>query len=363
MSAPAPKNNSSKGIGTRALSFAIPGDLDLPTGGYAYDRRVMEMLPDYGVEPRRIALPGSFPSPTPADLDETARLLAAAPSDAALMIDGLALGAIPDRLLSGIKAPLIALVHHPLCLEAGLEPADAAALKVSETAALARARHVIVTSEATKRTLVADFSVPAARITVAEPGTDPAARATGTGTPLQMLAVGAVSPRKGYHVLIAALAPLVEYDWRLTICGATDRDPATVASLEAAIASSGLFERVRLAGTVVPATLHRFYDTADLFVMPSLFEGYGMALAEAMARGLPIVTTTGGAASETVPDAAAIKVPPGDQIALGSAIERAIKDKRLRSRLADASWDAGRTLPPWTETTRRIAAVVMGLPV
>ena len=122
-----------------------------------------------------------------------------------------------------------------------------------------------------------------------------------------------------------------------------------------------LQDRVRLSGTVVPATLSKFYDTADLFVMPSLFEGYGMVLAEAMARGLPIICTTGGAASETVPDAAALKVAPGNSTALTAAIEKALGDKKLRARLADASWEMGRTLPPWTETTRRIAAVVMGL--
>ncbi len=348
-------------IGPRTLSFAIPGDLDLPTGGYAYDRRVIQMLPDYGVEPTVIRLPGSFPAPTPTDLDEAVRLLAAAPGHAALMVDGLALGAIPADRLDAIKAPLIALIHHPLSLEAGLEPSRADALKQSESAALQRARHVIVTSGAIKRILIKDFGVPMPSITVAEPGTDPATRATGTGTPYQILSVGAVSPRKGYNVLIDALAPLTDYDWRATICGATDRDEKMVEMLEAQIIARGLADRVRLAGTVVPATLHRFYETADLFVLPSLFEGYGMVLAEAMARGLPIVTTTGGAAAETVPDAAALKVAPGDAAALSAAIDKVLRDKRLRIRLADASWDNGRTLPPWTETTRRIAAVVMGL--
>lgn len=347
--------------GPRTLSFAVPGDIELTTGGYLYDRRVMALLPDYGVEPRLVSLPGSFPHPTAADLDEAIGRLAAAPGDAPLMVDGLALGAMPAARLAPLTAPLIALVHHPLCLESGLAPDRAADLAASETAVLAIARHVIVTSPATKRILAADFAVPADRITVAEPGTDPAPRSSGTGTPLHLLAVGNVAPRKGYPLLIEALAGLAAIDWRLTVCGATDRDTDEVQRVEAAIAAAGLGDRVRLAGTVVPATLQRFYATADLFVMPSLFEGYGMALAEAMARGLPIVTTTGGAASETVPDGAALKVPPGDVPALAAALERAMRDRRLRARLADAAWDAGRQLPPWTETTRRIAAVVLGL--
>jgi glycosyltransferase involved in cell wall biosynthesis len=345
----------------RALTFAVPGDIDLPTGGYAYDRRVLSLLPDYGVQPELVKLPGSYPAPSAADLKETTRLLSQAPAEVPLLIDGLALGAMPRLLVEGLRQRVLALVHHPLCLEVGLTPKEAAELKACETAALSIARHVIVTSFATKRILVADFGVPTTKITVAEPGTDPAIRASGTGTPLQLLAVGAVSPRKGYDILIEALRPLTHLDWRLTIAGATDRNPATAADIEASINAAGLQDRVRLSGAVVPATLAKYYDTADLFVMPSLFEGYGMVLAEAMARGLPIVCTTGGAASDTVPDAASIKVTPGQPQALTAAIEKALRDRKLRSRMADASWEMGRTLPPWTETTRRIAAVVMGL--
>ena len=344
---------------SRTIAFAIPGNIDLPTGGYAYDRRVMTLLPDYGVQASLIELPGTFPNPTSADLAETLRLLSSATDP--FLIDGLAWGTMPPAVTDKLTQGVLALVHHPLCLESGLTPQRAAELKETETAALARANHVIVTSFATKRILVRDFDVPTTKITVAEPGTDPTPRATGTGTPMQLLAVGAISARKGYDVLIEALSSLRHLEWRLTIAGATDRDRDAVSRLEQAITSHKLHDRVRLAGTVVPATLSNYYDSADLFVMSSHFEGYGMVIAEAMARGLPIVCTTGSASAEIVPDTAAIKVPPGDAAALSAAIEKALGDKRLRARLADASWEMGRTLPPWTETTRRIAAVVMGL--
>lgn len=342
--------------------LAIPGDLATPTGGYAYDRRVLELLGSYGIAARALQLPGSFPSPSAADLDETVRRLAATPADTTLVIDGLAFGAMPAAHLDRVGRRIIALIHHPLCLEAGLTSERAAELKRLEQEALSRAAHVIVTSPAMARLLVADFGVPDTRIMVAEPGTDPAQRATGTGTPLQLLAVGAVSVRKGYDILVEALAPLADLDWRLTIAGATDRAPEAVAELRAAIQRHRLGDKVTLAGTVVPATLERFYASADLFLMPSLFEGYGMVLAEAMARGLPIVCTTGGAAAETVPDAAAIKVAPGDVEALGRALVIAMSDKKLRARLADAAWEAGRRLPTWNETARRIAAVILEIP-
>lgn len=341
--------------------FAIPGDLESPTGGYAYDRRLMELLPSYGIEAHHVELPRGFPHPTDDDLKTTERLLTSTPEDARLLIDGLAFGALPAQLIARLDRSIIALVHHPLSLEAGLSEERRSALKASETEALGLARHVLVTSELTRRTLTSDFNVPDAVITVAEPGTDPAPRATGTGMPMQLLSVGAVSPRKGFDVLVEALAMLDDSGWRLTIAGALDRAPATVEKLKAQINAAGLQDRITLAGTVVPATLDRFYEATDLFVLPSLYEGYGMVLAEAMARGLAIVCTTGGAAAETVPDAAAIKVPPGDPAALARALATVLADNKLRRALRKASWETGRTLPTWNETARRVAASLVGI--
>lgn len=344
--------------------FAIPGDIDSPTGGYVYDRRLLALLPSFGVKARHIVLPGSFPSPAAKDLEAAmARLEATAPG-ATLLIDGLAYGAMPEAGLKAVKdggRRIIALVHHPLALETGLPDARREELGKSERAALAIADQVIVTSPATERLLVSAYGVPKERISVAMPGTDPAQRATGTGTPLQLLCVGAVVPRKGYDVLMEALSSLTDLDWRLNIAGALDRDARAVDALKAQIAVAKLEGRVTLPGVVVPATLDRFYESADLFVMPSRFEGYGMALAEAMARGLPIICTTGGASAETVPDRAALKVPPDDAQALMRALETALCDKRLRTRLADASWEHGRTLPTWNETARRVAAAILDI--
>ena len=260
-----------------------------------------------------------------------------------------------------MRAPIVALVHHPLCLEAGLPPARQRQLKDLETAALALARKVVTTSPTTARTLAADFAVPAHKITVAEPGTDPAPRATGTGSPVQLLAVGAVVPRKAYDLLVRALSPLADRDWRLTIAGPTDRSAEALAALRAAMLETGLGHRVTLLGAVDQQRLAELYAKADIFVMSSLYEGYGMVLGEAMARGLPIVCTTGGAAAETAPDTAAIKVPPGDQAALTAAIGRLIDEPDLRARMADAAWAAAQGLPRWEDTARAIANVIKGL--
>jgi glycosyltransferase involved in cell wall biosynthesis len=341
--------------------FAIPGDLKSPTGGYAYDRRVMELLPAFGVSIVHLPLSADFPNPSAADLARAQREIARLPKTATLLLDGLAWGAFPESHLDCGGRRLIAVVHHPLYLETGLSHARKVELKASEEAALARADHVVCTSRATARILRDELSVDRDKITVAEPGTDPAQRATGTGSPLHLLSVGAVSPRKNYQSLIEALSPLRDIDWRLTIAGALDRHPDAVEDLKAKIDAERLGDRVTLAGKVVPATLDRFYESTDLFVSASLFEGYGMVIAEAMARGLPIVTTTGGAAADTAHSSAALHVQPGNTADMTVALRRALTDKRLRDGLADAAWEIGRTLPTWHETARRIAAVVLGL--
>jgi glycosyltransferase involved in cell wall biosynthesis len=344
--------------------FAIPGDITLPTGGYAYDREVLALLPTMGIDVRHLELPGGFPDPLPDDLARTAAQIAATPRGTVLLIDGLAYGAMPAALIDGFDRPIVALVHHPLCLEAGVAPGRAETLRALETAALARAARVIVTSPTTARTLVADFSVPVDRITVAVPGTDPAARAAGSAGAngkVAVLAVGSVVPRKGYDVLVRALeidAATHARDWTLRIVGAIDRSPATVAALRDQIAAAGLGDRIEVAGPMSRDQLDRCYDQSDIFVLSSHYEGYGMVLAEALARGLPIATTTGGAAAETVPDEAALKVPPGDPEPLQRALRRLIDDPALRGRLADAAWSAGQTLSRWTDTAALIAQTI-----
>jgi len=341
------------------IAFAIPGDIDLPTGGYAYDRRLLAEWRASGVAARHLPLPGSFPAPTPEDLAETGRSILSQPFDAALLIDGLAYGAFPESIAAGLAGRVVALVHHPLAYETGLTVDRASALRASETAALRYASAVIVTSPATKRLLISDYGVPEDRITVAVPGVDRAERAAGSppGNGLALLAVGSIVPRKGYDVLVAALAGLADLPWRLTLVGAEDRAPETTEALRQQIAEAGLGDRITLTGAVDDAALARAYAAADLFVMPSLFEGYGMVLTEALARGLPLICTTGGAAAETAPDAAAIKVEPGDVAGMAAALRQVIDDGARRAHMADAAWAAASTLPAWAETAAIVARI------
>jgi glycosyltransferase involved in cell wall biosynthesis len=340
------------------LVFAIPGNLDTPTGGYGYDRQLLAHLPGQGIPVTYVALPGSFPLASVPDLGLTGYLLNQTPEDAVIMVDGLAFGSMTEIVLKDIRRTFVALVHHPLALETGLSDRMRRALAASERSALARAAHVVVTSPITARTLVADYDVPESRITVALPGTDPAPRALGSGTGRRLLCVGTVSPRKAYDVLARALAGLTDRDWHVDVAGEIDRVPGEYDRVSAIVRDLGLEDRVSFIGVLDRPRLDAAYAASDVFVMPSLYEGYGMVLAEAMARGLPIVCTTGGAAAETVPDGAGLKVPPGDADALREALARVLDDASLRASLADASWRAGQSLPTWTDTARAVADVV-----
>lgn len=348
------------------FTFAIPGDPDLPTGGYAYDRRLAADLRARGLRVDLLRLPDGFPVPDDAARAQAAARLAALPAGETVMIDGLALGVLPEAAAAvADRGRLIALVHHPLALETGTSPERAAALQRSERAALAAAAGVVVTSPATADILVRDYAVPVARLVVAAPGTDPAppARGSAPGEPVRLLAVGTLVARKGHGDLLAALARLdgALPDWRLDIVGSDSLDPGHAATLRETVERLGLGGRVRLAGAVGADALAGFYDAADLFVLASHYEGYGMAYAEAIAHGLPVVGTTGGAVADAV-RAAAVLVPPGDVDALAAALRPLVADPAERARRAALSRAASATLPTWSDAADAVQRLIEDRP-
>ena len=329
--------------------FAIPGDLDTPTGGYIYDKRMIAELRDLGWRPEVLNLGDGFPRPNALTLAAAKAHLSDVPKGRPMVIDGLAFGVLPDAAQALREThPLIALVHHPLALETGVTPQDAVTLRASERAALACTRGVIVTSPATAGTLAADYGVSAEHITVAPPGTDrpKVVRRNSAGSPM-LLAVGAVVPRKGYDVLVEALARLLDLPWRLTIVGDCSRDSATTARLRADIERHRLGPRVTIEDAIPADRLGALYSSSDLFVLPSRYEGFGMAYAEAIAYGLPVIGTTAGAIPDTVPAAAGVLVPPDDIAALAAALRRLIEQPAEREKLAAGARAAAAELPTW----------------
>jgi glycosyltransferase involved in cell wall biosynthesis len=341
----------------KRFAFAVPGDLATPTGGYAYDRRMIAELEVLGWRIDVINLGEGFPWPSEATRQAAQARLLAIPVGRNIVVDGLALGVLPEAASQlGERNPLIALVHHPLALEWGLSETQADALRRSERAALAAVQGVVVTSAATARLVASDYGVPPERITVAMPGSDPACVTPGSKDGVvRLLSVGSVVPRKGYDVLIAALATLTDLPWRLTIAGDRTRDLDTVAQLDADIARRALGDRITLLGAVAPERLADLYSEADAFVLASRFEGYGMAYAEAVAHGLPIIGSNAGAIADTVPPQAGLLTAPGDIPALAKALRSLIGDAELRRRLADAARAAAPQLPSWQQSARIFA--------
>jgi glycosyltransferase involved in cell wall biosynthesis len=338
--------------------FAIPGDIDTPTGGYVYDRQVMAALPACGVEVRHLALPDGFPFPSAAALDEAGRLLAAVPAGEALVIDGLALGALPAALLEAVSAPIIALHHHPLGLETGLTDERRKAMLAAEKTATRFARHVVVTSQTTADTLAELAFAPPPPVTIAIPGIVRGKRAVGGGGVFQIVSVGTVVPRKGYDILVAALASLREEAWHCTIVGALNRDPACGDALRAQVDAEGLTDRIDFAGVLDSEAISRLLSRSDVFALPSRYEGYGMAFAEAMAHGLPVLATSAPAIPGTVPPEAGILVPPEDAAAFTEALRMLMHDGALRQQLGDGAWAHAQTLPRWADTATIIAGVI-----
>ncbi|WP_373946404.1 glycosyltransferase family 4 protein [Paracoccus marcusii] len=344
----------------KILTFALPGDITTLTGGYIYDRRMVQGLRDQGRHVDVLALPDSFPTPSDSDMRQALDALQALPADRPVIIDGLAFGALDPQGVAAIRAPIVAMIHHPLAQESAL-PADLADhLWRTERANLAHADHVIVPSPHTRDMLVDRYDVPADRITVARPGTDCPEQPATTQDPPLILSVGILHPRKGHDVLIAALAALADLDWEAVIVG-NPWDAAHVADLQAQIAASGLGGRLELAGRVEADRLADLYRKAAIFALATRYEGYGIVFDEALSHGLPIVSTRAGAVPDTVPADAGLLVAPDDAPALAQALRRMLTDPAERAARAAAAARAGAALPGWSDTARVAGGVLDAL--
>jgi glycosyltransferase involved in cell wall biosynthesis len=348
----------------RPLGFVVPGRLDQLTGGYLFDRHLVDGLRARGRAVSVIELDGAFP-----DADDTAReaartALTALPDDALVVIDGLALPGFETCLATHAhRLRLIGFVHHPLSSEAGAAPASLARHAALEARLWPLLRGIVCPSAHTAREVIAAGIAPD-RVAVAPPGTERPAAAVQPaivderGRAVRLLAVGTVTPRKGHLALVEALADLHGLDWRLDCVGSLERDPHCAAAVRRAIEAHRLGGRIALLGELPAADLDAAWRRADAFVLASRHEGYGMAFAEALVRGLPIVATRAGALPETVPEDASLQVPPGDVGALREALRRLLGDAALRATLAAGARRAGAELPDWPTAVDRWAGAV-----
>jgi glycosyltransferase involved in cell wall biosynthesis len=343
-----------------SIAFVAPGRLETRTGGYNYDRRMIAGLRARGWSVDVLELDDGFPRPSAAALAGAARALEALAPGTTVIIDGLALGAMPaevEREASRLR--LVALVHLPLAEDVGLDRDTAARFEAGERRALAAVERVVVTGRGTAATL-AGYGVGRDRITIVEPGTDRAPLASGSrDAAVHLLCVATLNKGKGHAILFRALASTPHRDWRLTCAGSLDRDPETVDLLRAQLRRDGLDDHVSLVGDLGSDELAACYDSADVFVLATLHESFGMAVAEALACGLPVVSTATGAIPELVGGGeAGLIVPPGDEHALADALSHVLGNADLRARLADGARRVRDRLPSWEQAVDRLAAAL-----
>ena len=336
-----------------------------PSGGNSYDRRLCQGLTDLGWEACEHRLAGSWPVPNDVDRARLAAVVDRAPRDGLLLIDGLIASAAPAELSRSTlrEIRLAVLVHLPL----GVAAAPESAVVADERAALARADAVIVTSRWTRRWLLDAYRLPSERVQVAEPGAAIAGLTRSTPAGGRLLCVGALAPHKGQDVLVSALARLGGFDWRCTLVG-PEVDSAYARLVRVLVTSSGLDGRVELAGPLAPTALAARYAEADLVVVPSLIETYGMVVTEALAHGIPVIATAAGGLPDTLALAddgsgPGLLVAADDSAALADALRRWLTDEMLRRRLRDAAALRRSTLPTWSTTAERVASVLTGLAV
>ena len=336
------------------IYFAYPGDLNTPTGGYRYDRRLIDELRRMGVGVETVALPHCSGAPDQQILASIQQILAAIPDQSVVLIDGLAFGVLDDLAVAEAqRLRLVALCHHPLALETGLSERTRRALLDSERRALSCALATVVTSEHTRQILIDQFAVPAERILVALPGTDRAPFAPCDGDPIRLLTVASLTRRKAHDVLIDALAAIKCLSWQARFVGGKDFDPAWAGSLQERVKQLNLSQRIHFAGVVEDTQLE--YQQADVFVLPSRFEGYGMVFAEALAAGLPVVAARSGAVPDVVSEAAGLLVAADDTEALTEALHNILTSEPLRRHLQAGARNVAATLPSWADTASIVA--------
>ena len=344
------------------VHVVVPDGIDdplRPSGGNTYDRLVCRGLAAAGWAVQVHAVPGTWPRPDTSSRAALGDAVGRIPDGAVVLLDGLVASPSPEVLVAEAgRLRLVVLVHMPL--GDGLTDEQG---REREGAVLSAAASVVTTSAWARRLLLELYSLPGDRVHVAEPGADAAELAPGTATAGALLSVAAVIPGKGHDLLLDALATLNGRPWHCLCVGSLERDPAFAESLCRRVLDAGMDGRVRFSGPQTGADLAGSYRSADLLVLPSRAETYGMVVTEALAHGLPVVAADVGGVPEALGygddgTRPGLLVPPADPAALGDALRAWLEDSGLRRRLRRAARERRASLSGWSTTTSAVAEVL-----
>jgi glycosyltransferase involved in cell wall biosynthesis len=335
-----------------------------PSGGNTYDRLVCRMLRNLGWLVCEHEVAGPWPNPDSGALATLDGVIRGMPDGAVVMVDGLIASAAPEVLVSEARRlRLVVLVHMPLGDRAAGVSGDS--IRERERSVLSAAAAVVTTSEWSRSRLLDLYGLPAQQLHVAEPGVGPADAAMGSEAGTALLCVASVTPDKGHGVLLDALQTLSDLTWQCACVGRLDRAPAFVRRLRRRSRDAGLDDRVHFSGPQAGDELDRSYASADLVVLASRAETYGMVITEALAHGVPVVATDVGGVREAVGcgcdgSRPGLLVAPDDPTALAAALRAWLTDAELRRRLRRDARARRELLPSWLDTAAILADVVAG---
>ncbi|MGW9415452.1 glycosyltransferase family 4 protein [Arthrobacter cupressi] len=328
-----------------AIRFLVPGNIEHRSGGNLYNARLVEQLDALGVATEVVMLDGAWPPGRPEDRESLALALRG-PEPA--IVDGLISAGAPAEIAAALEA------GTPVWILSHMAFTDHAAL---EARSLAAASGVICTSAFAAAKLKELYGLE--RIHVALPGTLPAEPAAGSQPP-HIVCVAALLPNKSQLLLVDALARLGSFPWTAALIGSPDADPDYAAEVRAAVGTSGLADRISLTGELRGAALEEQWHAADLSVLVSAQESFGMAVPESLARGVPVIVRRGTGAEEALGagGAGAAVDLDGGPAALAETLAAWLGDAELAARWRAAALAQRKTLPDWKSTAQSVLAAI-----
>lgn len=344
----------------RVVHVVVPegvGDPRRPSGGNTYDRRLCQALGSAGWSVHLAEVAGAWPWAGEIGRDSLDGTLRALPDGSLVLVDGLVASTLPEVVVPACRRlRLVVLMHMPIGVQAEGPVGP-------ESDVLRAAASVVTPSTWSRSWLLASYDLDPALVHVAHPGVDAAPPATGTAHGGALLCVGAVTQGKCHDLLLAALAHVADLPWRCVCVGALTVAPGFVAQLRRRVHDSCLDGRFLLAGPRTGSELDAAYATADVLVLASRAETYGMVVTEALSRGLPVIAADVGGVPEALGATAdgtrpGLLAPPGDVTALADTLRLWLSDADLRGALRAAALQRRAGLKGWSETADRVSRVL-----
>lgn len=356
----------------RRIRLLVPGNIHHHSGGNAYNAKLVRGMTQLGADVEVVPVDGAWPEPSAKDRRRFGGLIGAwgpeAEQEPAVdIVDGLVAVGVPDELEYAAKAGQHAWVLAHMTVDVTEDPGP---LK-REARSMRAASGIISTSTSTAAILRERHGL--AGIRVALPGVDPARVASGSRPP-HLIVVAAHLPNKDQLLTVEALALLKDLEWSAAMVGSDQADPAYAAEVRAAVASNGLDDRLRITGELLGDALERAWDAADLSLLVSRVEAFGMVVTESLARGIPVVVRQGTGAEEALGLAglmnddggarlpgAAVPLVPGDRenpARLAGVLRRWLQDQAAKDEWRAAALAARDRLPGWDQTARTVLDAV-----